>query len=64
MNAPDISDSTREEREKFIKERFKCISDCENCGLCKVLKGKTTEVAYSDYIEGIRSFSDVSVDYR
>ena len=25
---PDIKDSTKEERESYIKDRFKCISDC------------------------------------
>ncbi len=34
------------------------------CGLCKVFHGKDPELAYKDYIQGERSFDDVSADYR
>ena len=34
------------------------------CGMCKVFHGKDPEMAYDDYIQGKRSFSDVSEDYR
>ena len=47
--APDITDSTAEERRAFIKAKYPCIADCDMCGLCKV---------------GKRSFMDVSADYR
>ena len=42
----------------------KIISDCDMCGLCKVFHGKDPENAYDDYINGIRSFEDVSDDYK
>ena len=64
MRPPSLTTSTREEREAYIRETFKCKSDCENCGMCKVLRGKTPEIAYVDYIEGKRDFSDVAADYR
>lgn len=64
MYLPEINESTIEQREEFIRERFKCISDCDNCGICKVLKGKTPEVAFDDYITGKRSFAEVQMDYR
>ena len=64
MRPPEISDSTREERAEFIRKRFVCISNCEMCGLCTVFHGKDPEIAYADYIEGIRDFTDVSADYR
>ncbi len=63
-SAPEIKDSTVEERRAYIKERFPCISDCDMCGLCKVFRGKDAETAYADYINGDRSFKDVSSDYK
>jgi len=63
-NPPDISLSTAEERREYIKNRFPCLSDCDMCGLCKVFHGKDAETAYVDYIQGKRTFSEVSGDYR
>ena len=62
--APDIINSTEQERRDYIKKRFPCIADCDMCGLCKVFHGKDVETAYDDYISGIRSFLDVSADYK
>ncbi|MBP1585261.1 MAG: hypothetical protein ILP17_06175 [Lachnospiraceae bacterium] len=62
--APDILNSTEEERRAYIKERFPCIADCDMCGLCKVFHGKDGEQAYADYITGKRSFMEVSADYK
>ncbi len=62
--APKINESTIEERRKFIKNKFPCISDCDMCGLCKVFHGKDPENAYDDYIKGKRSFMDVSANYK
>ncbi len=62
--APDIETSTRQERETYVRELFTCRSDCDACGLCAVFKGKEPEVAYEDYIEGIRSFYEISEQYR
>ena len=63
-NAPEIAESTVEERRAYIKERFPCIADCDMCGLCKVFRGKDAETAYADYIQGSRSFFEVSEDYK
>ena len=62
--APEISESTREERAEYIRKKFVCISDCDMCGLCAVFRGKTPETAYADYIEGKRDYIDVSADFR
>ena len=62
--APEICGSTPEERREYIRNRFPCISDCDNCGICRIFRGKDPEQAYDDYIRGIRSFIDVSGDYR
>lgn len=63
-SAPEITSSTKEERRLYIKERFPCIADCDMCGLCKVFRGKDAETAYKEYIDGERSFLEVSADYR
>lgn len=64
MRAPKIVNSTEEGRRKYIKETFKCIADCDMCGLCTVFKGKDPELAYNDYISGRREYMDVSEDYK
>lgn len=64
MRAPGITDSTEEERRNYIKDTFKCIADCDMCGLCTVFKGKDPELAYVDYISGKREFMEVSKDYK
>ena len=62
--APDIANSTAEERREFIKAKYPCIADCDMCGLCKVFRGNNAEHAYADYIDGKRSFMDVSADFK
>ena len=62
--APDIANSTVEERREFIKAKYPCIADCDMCGLCKVFRGNNAEHAYADYIDGKRSFVDVSADFK
>ena len=64
MDAPAIKASSEVERRAFIKEKYPCISECDMCGLCKVFHGKDPENAYDDYIKGIRSFADVSEEYK
>ena len=63
-SVPEITGSTEEERRAYIKNRFPCIADCDMCGLCKVFRGKDAETAYADYINGTRSFMEVSEDYK
>lgn len=64
MRPPQINESTREERLRFIREMFRCIGDCDSCGLCQIFHGKEPEIVYEDYIEGRRDFADISHDYR
>lgn len=64
MRSPKIDESTEEERRQFIRNTFKCIADCDMCGLCIIFRGKDPEVAYSDYIKGKRDYLKVSQDYR
>lgn len=64
MRAPEIENSTKEERRQYVKMTFPCIADCDMCGICTVFRGKDPELAYADYIEGKREFVDVSGDYK
>ena len=62
--APEIKLSTVDERRSYILNRYPCIADCDACGLCKVFHGKDPENAYREYIDGTRSFEDISLEYR
>lgn len=64
MNPPDIKQSTKDERRAFVLETWKCLHDCESCGKCRILKGKDPETLYADYIEGVRSYIDVTLAIR
>lgn len=64
MRPPEIGNSTEEERRRYIKDTFRCIADCDMCGICAAFRGKDPELAYDDYITGKRDYLDVSGDYR
>jgi hypothetical protein len=63
-NAPQVADSTEEERRAYVKERFPCIADCDQCGFCAAYHGRDPETAYADYIAGKAEFLEVSLRYR
>ena len=64
MNAPDVEQSTREERLRYVVERWKCLNDCELCGKCRILRGRNAEDVYADYIEGRLSYREVTLRLR
>lgn len=64
MIPPVIEQSSREERRAYVADAWKCLHDCESCGKCHVLKGKDAETLYADYIEGLRSYMDVTLEIR
>ena len=64
MLAPNIEDSTKEERRAFVNEAWECLHDCEACGKCRILKGRDAETLYAEYIEGNRSYMDVTLEIR
>ena len=64
MMPPRIEQSTKEERRAFVLDAWMCLHDCELCGKCHILKGKDAETLYADYIEGLRSYMDVTLDIR
>lgn len=63
-NAPGIGNSTREEREKYVKDRYPCIADCDMCGICAAFHGRQPELVYREYIEGTKEFVQVSEEVR
>ncbi|MGN0087400.1 MAG: hypothetical protein ACI353_07775 [Alloprevotella sp.] len=64
MNAPPIDSSTREERLAFVLNEWKCLHNCELCGKCHVLKGRSELQLYADYIEGKRPYIDITLEIR
>ena len=64
MIPPNKDTSTREERLSFVQEAWKCLHDCESCGKCKILRGKDAETLYAEYIEGKKSYMDVTLEIR
>ncbi len=64
MGAPSIEDSTKEEREAYIKRKFRCISDCDMCGICAAFHGQLPELVYREYISGEREFAEISAEVR
>lgn len=61
---PEIESSTAEQRLEYIRTKFHCRADCDNCGLCKVYRGQDLEVVYAEYIAGRRSFAEIAMEYR
>ena len=64
MQPPKIDNSTKEERQAYVLEAWKCLHDCEACGKCRILKGLDAEILYADYIEGKRSYIDITLEIR
>ena len=64
MPAPDIEKSTREERLAFVQDEWKGLHNCELCGKCHILKGRNEELLYADYIDGKKSYMDVTFEIR
>ena len=64
MKAPEITLSDREERARFIRERFRCIADCDQCGNCQVLHHQEAELVFADYTEGRRYYTEIMMSLR
>ena len=64
MTAPSIDNSDRSEREAYVLEQWKCLGNCEICGKCHILKGRDAETVYADYIEGHKSYIEVTIELR
>ena len=64
MEPPKIENSTKEERLNYVLKAWKCQHNCDECGKCRILKGRDAEVLYADYIEGKQSYMDVTLEIR
>ena len=64
MTAPRIENSTKEERQAYVIDAWKCLNDCEACGKCRILKGRDPETLYAEYINGKRSYMDITLELR
>ena len=64
MIPPKIEQSTKEERREYVLSAWECLHDCESCGKCRILKGRDAETLYADYIEGKRSYMDITLEIR
>ncbi|MBQ4258021.1 MAG: hypothetical protein II713_03355 [Clostridia bacterium] len=61
-----IKDTTKEEREKIVREALfgSCGSECEFCSGCDNLGGGRIEELYRPYIEGLKEISEINEEYR
>jgi len=61
MPAPQIDFSDREERLRYIQERYKCNAPhCGYCGRCGMPDNLTPEEVFADYIEGRVEFVTIA----
>ena len=49
---------------EYVLEKWKCLHNCELCGKCHFLKGRSEELLYADYIEGKRSYMDITLEIK
>ena len=64
MIAPQIDNSIPKERLAYVLDAWKCLHCCDECGKCRVLKGRDAETLYADYIEGKRTYMDITLEIR
>lgn len=64
MQPPKIDNSTKEERRAYVLETWKCLACCDECSKCRILKGRDAEALYAEYIEGKRSYMDITLEIR
>lgn len=64
MRPPEIEKSTRQEREAFIRKTYRCIADCDACGICQVFRGKEPMIVFDAYIQGREAYQDICEKYR
>ena len=64
MTPPDINQSTKEQRENYVRDVWRCLNDCEACGKCRILRGRDPETLYTDYINGVREYIEITLEIR
>ena len=58
-----IRDTTREERERIVREALACGGGCENCSACHLGSGSPDEL-YAPYINGEMELAEINARYR
>ncbi|MDD6147359.1 MAG: hypothetical protein PUB40_00300 [Lachnospiraceae bacterium] len=59
-----IKDTTREERERIIRDSLNCGGGgCENCSSCW-LGGGSVDSIYKDYIDGKKEIREINMEYN
>lgn len=64
MTAPSIASSTREERLAYVRSQWQCLHNCEICGKCHFLRGRSETELYADYIDGKREYLELTLAIR
>ena len=61
-----IKDTTREERERIVREALfgACGADCEFCSGCDNLGGGRIDAIYQPYIDGKKEIEEINAEYR
>ena len=65
MSSILIKDTTREEREKIVRQALwgACGSECEFCSGCDNLGGGRIDSIYQPYIDGEMEISEINANY-
>ncbi|MDY5704038.1 MAG: hypothetical protein SPK77_03680 [Lachnospiraceae bacterium] len=64
MKSTLIKDTTREERERIIRDSLNCGGGgCENCSSCW-LGGGSVDSIYKDYIDGKKEIREINMEYN
>ena len=60
-----IKDTTREEREKIVRQALygDCGSECEFCSGCDNIGGGRSDSIYQPYIDGLKEISEINAEY-
>ena len=61
-----IKDTTREEREKIVRQALfgACGSECEFCSGCDNRGGGRIESLYQPYIDGLKEISEINEEFQ
>ncbi len=59
-----IKDTTREERERIVKNGLGCdANECESCSACGLYGAGNMLELYQPYIEGLKELSEISAEF-
>ena len=62
MTPPGMETSWIDDDQAYVREKWECMHNCELCGKCHILKGRDAEILYADYIEGKRSYMEITLE--